>query len=216
MKIGILGTGMVGETIGAKLVSLGHDVRLGARSTPHDKAAQWVATQGKAASYGTLADAAEFGELVFNCTKGTASLDALARAGAANLDGKILIDVANPLVFPGRAPGGGFDAERSLGEQIQAAFPKARVVKALNTVNCQLMVDPSRLPGAHDIFVSGDDPQAKDTVARLLREWFGWKSVVDLGDIKTAHATELYLSLWLALWRAAGTSDFNIHLVRGT
>jgi len=213
MKLAILGTGMVGETIATKLVSLGHDVCLGTRAKPHDKAAQWVSAQGQRASYGTFAEAAQFGEVVFNCTKGTASLEALAQAGAVNLEGKILVDVANPLVFTSRASDG-FDGERSLGEQIQAAFPKTRVVKALNTVSCKVMVEPSRVPGEHDMFVSGNDAEAKDFVSRMLREWFGWKRVIDLGDIKTAHGTELYLALWLALWRQAGSSDFNIRLVR--
>ena len=101
----------------------------------------------------------------------------------------------------------------SLGEQIQRAFPETKVIKALNTVNCQVMMDPSRVSGDHDIFVSGNDAAAKATVTEILRDWFGWKSVIDLGDITTARGTEAYLLLWLRLWGAVGSADFNIKVI---
>ena len=97
--------------------------------------------------------------------------------------------------------------------RIQRAFRETKVVKALNTVNCQVMVDPSRVPGDHDIFVSGDDTAAKATVTEILRDWFGWKSVIDLGDITTARGTEAYLLLWLQLWGTLGSADFNIKVI---
>ncbi|MGC8785631.1 MAG: NADPH-dependent F420 reductase, partial [Armatimonadota bacterium] len=153
MNIGILGTGMVGQAIGAKLVELGHEVRMGSRTADNEKAAQWVAAHGPRASQGTFADAAKFGELLFNCTAGVASLQALEMAGAANLKGKILVDVANPLDFSrGMPPSLAVCNTDSLGEQIQLAFPEARVVKTLNTVNCNVMVNPALVRGAPDMF----------------------------------------------------------------
>ena len=215
MKIGVLGTGMVGTTIGTKLVALGHDVRMGARKAGNEKAVAWVAKAGAGASEGTFADAATFGEIVFNCTLGTAAVDAVVAAGEKNLDGKILIDTTVPLdLSRGFPPAITLRGEDSLGEQIQRALPGTRVVKTLNTINCNVMVDPARVPGAHDVFVSGNDPDAKAKVTAILKDWFGWKSVVDLGDISTARGTEGYILMWLRLYGALKTADFNIRVVR--
>jgi 8-hydroxy-5-deazaflavin:NADPH oxidoreductase len=214
MKIGVLGTGMVGSTIGTKLVALDHDVKMGSRTATNEKARAWVTEVGSRASSGTFADAAAFGEILFNCTSGTGAIDALTAAGKENLGGKILIDVSNPLDFSkGMPPMSSFRGEDSLGESIQRAFPDVKVVKTLNTVNCNVMVDASRVPGDHDVFVSGNDATAKARVVEILRGWFGWKSVVDLGDISTARGTESYLLLWLRLWGALKTGDFNIKVV---
>lgn len=216
MKIAVLGSGMVGTTIGSKLVSLGHEVRLGSRDAKNEKATAWVQTAGTRASQGTFADAAAFGELVFNCTMGAASLDALTAAGAQNLRGKVLVDIANPLDFSKGMPPTLFAGNTdSLGERIQQAFPETFVVKALNTINCHVMVDPGRVAGGdHDTFVSGNDSAAKAKVSQILREWFGWKNVIDLGDITSARGTESYLPLWIRLWGALQTPDFNIRVVR--
>lgn len=215
MKIGVLGTGTVGATIATKLVSLGHEVRMGARRASNDKATAWAESAGAGASNGTFADAAAFGEIVFNCTAGTGSLAALQSAGAANLDGKILIDVANPLDFrKGMPPTLFLSNDTSLGETIQRTFPGTKVVKTLNTVNANVMVEPGRVPGEHDVFVCGNDAGAKGEVTRILKDWFGWKSVIDLGDITAARGTEAYLHLWLRLWGALGTADFNVRVVR--
>ncbi len=206
MKIGVLGTGMVGDAIASKLVALGHEVMMGSREATNPKAAAWARRLGIRAKCGTFADAAAFGDLLVNCTHGARSLEALRAAGADHLGGKVLIDVANVIPPETRGP-------QSLGEMIQAAFPRTRVVKALNTMNCQVMVDPSRVAGSHTVFMSGNDTGAKKTVGELLRA-FGWEDVIDLGDIATARATESYLSLWLALWKALGTADFNIKVAR--
>lgn len=215
MRIGILGTGVVGQTLGKKLVALGHDVRMGARTANNEKAAGWVQANGERASQGTFADAASFGEIVFNCTSGMASLEALKQAGARNLDGKILIDVANPLDFSkGMPPTLSVCNTDSLGEQIQRAFPNARVVKTLNTINTNVMVDPTLVPGDSDVFVSGDDAGAKAKVTEILTRWFGWRSVIDLGDITSARATEMVLPLWLRLFSTYKTPNVNIHIVR--
>lgn len=217
MKIAVLGTGMVGTTIASKLVDLGHEVTLASRTADNKNAQAWLAKIGadkaKVASY---ADAARSAELLFNCTSGAGSLEALRMAGAEALADKILVDIANPLDFSrGMPPRLSICNDSSLGEQIQAAFPETKVVKSLNTINCNLMVEPSLLPGEHVVFVSGNDADAKRFVEQhILRDWFGWKSVVDLGDISSARGTEMYLPLWLRMWGALGTANFNVAIVR--
>ena len=216
MEIGVLGTGMVGQAIATKLASLGHEIRMGSRQAGNEDAVAWVTKAGKGASEGTFADAAKFGELVVNCTAGVASVDALTAAGADNLAGKVLVDIANPLDFSqGMPPVLAVCNDDSLGERIQATFPEARVVKTLNTMNCQVMVDPARVPGEHSVFVSGDDDSAKREVTALLRG-FGWpeERIIDLGGISTARGTEMYLPLWLSLYGQLQTGDFNIGVIR--
>ena len=208
MRFGVLGTGVVGATIGTKLVELGHEVKMGSREAGNDKAAAWVEASGGGASEGSFADAASFGEVVFNCTAGLHCLDALDAAGKANLAGKILVDVANPLDFSrGMPPSLSVCNTDSLGEQIQRAFPDAKVVKTLNTMNASVMTDPI----GGDVFVCGDDAGAKREVTALLMS-FGWPAehVVDLGGISAARGTEMYLPLWLGLYGALGTGKFNI------
>jgi predicted dinucleotide-binding enzyme len=215
MRIGILGTGVVGKTLGHKLSRLGHDVRMGSRAAGGEKARGWVKEAGGKSSEGTFADAAAHGEIVFNCTSGIASLEALRAAGAKNLEGKTLIDVANPLDFSrGMPPTLSICNTESLGEQIQHAFPTAHVVKSLNTVNVNVMVDPSIIPGVHDMFVSGNDAKAKAQVIDLLKTGFGWKEVIDLGDITGARAQEMYLALWVRLFMKLQTPNVNIRVVR--
>ncbi len=217
MKIGILGTGMVGNTIGSKLVQLGHDVKMGSRTANNEKAAEWVKKRGSKASQGTFADAAAHCEIVFNCTSGSVSLDALKMAGASNLKGKVLIDVSNPLDFSKGMPPSLYPSlsnTTSVGEEIQKAFPEAMVVKTLNTVNCLLMVNPSLLPGDHDLFVCGNDATAKSTVTDILKNGFGWKSVIDLGDITAARGLEMILPLWVRLYGTFQSPNFNFKIVR--
>ena len=215
MRIAVLGTGVVGRTIGSKLVEIGHEVRMGSRRAGNDAAVAWAEEAG-AAGEGSFGDAAGFGEIVFNCTAGGSSLDALAAAGEANLAGKVLIDVANPLDFSaGMPPTLSICNHDSLGERIQATFPEARVVKALNTVNNAVMVEPARVGGDHVVFVCGGDAGAKGEVEELLGS-FGWPAerIVDLGGIAAARGTEMYLPLWLTLYGKLGSGDFNIALER--
>jgi 8-hydroxy-5-deazaflavin:NADPH oxidoreductase len=216
MKIGILGTGMVGDTIGTKLIQLGHEVKMGSRTATNEKAAAWVQKNGNHASQGTFAEAAAFGEIVFNCTHGVASLQALNLAGATNLNNKILIDIANALDFShGMPPSLAVCNTDSLGEQIQRAFPLVKVIKTLNTMNCVLMVNPGSLAnGDHNIFISGNDTGAKTKVLEILREWFGWKSVIDLGDITTARATEMLLPIWVSLMGKYQSPNFNFKIIK--
>lgn len=215
MKVGILGTGMVGSTIGTKLVKLGHDVKMGSRTKDNAKGSEWVKTNGPKATQGTFADAAAFGEILFNCTHGMASLEVMKLAGTQNLKGKILVDVANALDFSkGMPPSLSVCNTDSLGEQIQRAFPDVKVVKALNTVNCSLMVNPSLVKGDHDLFVCGNDAPAKAKVVDILKNWFGWKSVIDLGDITAARATEMLLPIWVRLMGLYQSPNFNFRIVK--
>jgi predicted dinucleotide-binding enzyme len=152
--------------------------------------------------------------MIFNCTAGQASLAALNQAGAENLRGKILVDISNPLDFSrGMPPSLTVVNTDSLGEQIQRAFPEARVVKSLNTMTAAIMVNPTLVPGYHDVFVSGNDAAAKAEVTALLREGFGWRSVIDLGDITTARGAEMILPLWVMLMGVKGTALFNFRVV---
>jgi hypothetical protein len=208
---------MVGQAIGGKLVSLGHEVTMGSRQAGNEKAVAWVAEVGDGAGEGTFADAAGFGEVLVNATAGTASLEALEAAGAENLAGKVLIDVSNPLDFSqGMPPVLSVCNDDSVAERIQRAFPDARVVKTLNTINANVMVAPGDLGGSTTVFVCGNDVGAKAQVVELLRS-FGWGegNVLDLGDVTAARGTEMYLPLWLRMYGALGTGQFNIGVVRG-
>ena len=214
MRIGVLGTGMVGQAIATRLTQLGHDVRMGSRDASNDKARNWVTQAGSHASQGTFADAAAFGDVLFNCTSGDGSLAALKAAGEKNLNDKVLIDVANPLNNTTKPlPSLSVCNDDSLGERIQREFPKAKVVKSLNTMNCQLMVDPSKVHGEHDVFVCGNDAEAKSTAMEILRE-FGWDRPVDLGDITASRGTEMILPIWLRIMVTLKTPMFNFHIAR--
>lgn len=218
MRIAVLGTGMVGNTIGSKLVKVGHRIMVGSRTADSDAGQEWRRRVGGQAQIGTFADAAAFGEIVFDCTNGAHALAALRQAGAANLRGKILIQVGNPLdTSKGLPPSLTVCNTDSLGEHVQREFPDTHVVKALNTVNCDIMVDPARVPGDHNLFICGNDAAAKREVINRLCEWFGWKpsNIIDLGDITHSRGTEMFLALWVRLWGVLGTPHFNIHVVRG-
>jgi len=201
MRIGILGAGPVGQTLATKLRELGHDVAIGTR-TPRDGAVAY-------------SDAARDAELLINATGGTASLEVLACAGAANLAGKVLIDISNPLDFSkGMPPSMLTPSTDSLGEQIQRAFPKTLVVKSLNTVTAKVMVEPAALASAnHDIFMAGNDAAAKGRVKELLQS-FGWRHIVDVGDITGARGLEMYLPLWVRLYGTFQTATFNVKIIR--
>jgi hypothetical protein len=176
---------------------------------------QWL-EQTPGVSLGTFAQAAAFGDLAFNCTNGAGALDALEMAGEANLNGKILVDISNPLDFSrGMPPSLTVCNTDSLGEQIQRTFPGIKVVKTLNTVNAFLMVDAHLVAdGEHHMFLCGNDAEAKAEVGKILKDWFGWRNVLDLGDITNARAMEMYLPLWLRLMGAVGAPIFNILVVK--
>ena len=215
MRIGVLGTGMVGQAIGTRLVELGHDVVMGSRTAGNERAVAWVGRLGERATAGTFAEAAGRGELVVNATAGTASLVALESAGDANLTGKVILDVANAIADLGPPLRLDPCGDDSLAEQIQRRFPDARVVKALNTMNCEVMVRPESVPGDHDVFLAGDDPAAKDVVRGLLEE-LGWPigCVRDLGGIVAARGLEMYVVLWVSLRMDLGHGAFNVRVVQ--
>ncbi len=217
MKIAVLGTGMVGNTIGSALIRLGHEVKMGSRTKGNEKALAWVSANGANASEGAFADAAAFGEIIFVATKGDGTLDALRAAGAANLAGKVLVDISNPLDFSkGMPPSLLICNTDSLGEQIQAAFPDARVVKTLNIVNCEVMVNAGKSSATDrgTMFVSGNDAEAKQSVIKNFLAPWGWNDVIDLGDITTARGTEMMLPVWVRTWAATGNGHFSFKIVR--
>jgi 8-hydroxy-5-deazaflavin:NADPH oxidoreductase len=214
MRIGVFGTGAVGRTIATKLVEIGHEVCMGSRTADNEAGTAWSAAHGDTASQGTFLDAAHVGEVVFNCTNGGGALAAVNSAAEALKD-KLLIDVCNPLEFPDGSPSLFVGISDSLGEQIQRALPDTMVVKALNTMNADVMVDPALVPGDHVVFVCGNDEGAKARTVELLTE-FGWsrERAVDCGDISGARATEAYLLLWLRMMGAVGGWHFNVALLR--
>lgn len=198
MKFGVLGTGMVGSAIAGKLNALGHDVMVGSRS-PDDAKAKALGL-----AVGTYAEAATHGEWVVNALPGEPAVDYLREC---DIDGKILIDISNynhavdqPIGTP-------------VGELIQSAFPKVRVVKALNSVSAHLMVDPGHLGAPHTVFVAGNDAAAKAEVSDLLRT-FGWIDIIDLGDSSAFRAMEQLIPLWMALERVTGGPEFQLRVVR--
>jgi 8-hydroxy-5-deazaflavin:NADPH oxidoreductase len=213
MNIGVLGSGVTAQTIGSKLVQLGHEVMLGSREEAKPSSVVWAKDAGQHALYGTFQNAAAFGEILFNCTLGMASLDDLNQAGAENMKGKILIDTSNPIDRSTGVWKLTVCNTDSLGEQIQRAFPETKVVKTLNTINANVMTEPAKLTEMTDLFVSGNDLDAKATVIRLLREWFGWRHVIDLGDITTARGAEMYVLLWHYLRDVTPAPRFNIKVV---
>ncbi len=224
MKVAIIGSGIVGQTLGKKLVELGHDVIVGTRDPNKlDEAkgwagslGDWLNAVGNKATVATFAAAAAQGEIVINATHGMASLAALQTAGAENLQGKILIDVANELDFSQGMPPKSLAADTtSLGEKIQAAFPNTKVVKTLNTMNCAVMVNPQQIAdGNHTVFVSGNDADAKAKVTVLLQS-FGWTDIFDLGDLTSARGTEMMMPIWLRAFGKLGNVPYNFKIVVG-
>jgi 8-hydroxy-5-deazaflavin:NADPH oxidoreductase len=226
VRFGILGTGVVGKTIAVRLDGLGHDVIVGTRN-PEETLSRTDPDQYGNPPFGTwqeehpevrlgtFAEAAAHGDMVVNATAGAVSLEALEQAGEDNLNGKILIDIANPLDFSkGMLPTLLVSNTDSLGEQIQRRFPEAKVVKTLHTMNAYLMVDPAQLAATdHTVFVSGDDAEAKARVSELLRS-FGWSDIIDLGDITTARGTEMVLPIWVRLFGVLQKPIYNFKIVR--
>ena len=227
MKTAILGTGIVGRTIAAKLVMLGHKVSMGTRDVDKTRNSDepdpygnisfkdWF-RQNNTINLKTFADAASDAEILFNCTGGGVSLAALELAGENHLSGKTLIDIANPLDFSkGMPPSLSIVNTDSLGEQIQKRFPNLKVVKTLNTMNAYIMVDPTLLKGEHNVFVCGNDTGAITQTKDILKS-FGWKNsqIIELGDITNARGTEMLLPIWIRLWQTFGTGEFNFLIQR--
>jgi predicted dinucleotide-binding enzyme len=225
MNIAVLGTGMVGQALAGRLHDLGHTVIVGTRDPQATLARTETDQMGNppfsawhsahpGVELATFADAAAGADMVVNASSGAATLEVLEQAGADNLAGKVLLDIANPLDFSAGFPPTLFVKDTdSLGEQVQRTFPQAKVVKTLNTLNASLMVDPKSLGEPSTIFVSGDDARAKATVVEILKS-FGHDDVIDLGPLETARGTEMLLPIWLRLMGALGTAQFNFKVVR--
>jgi 8-hydroxy-5-deazaflavin:NADPH oxidoreductase len=227
MKAAVLGTGSVGQTIANRLAGLGHQVVMGTRDVAESKLrkaadafgnpaiGEWV-EKNPSVKLVTFSEAAAFGEIVFNCTKGVYGIEALTLAGKENLTGKTIVDISNPLDFSkGMPPTLTISNDNSLGEEIQKQFPNAKVVKALNTMWCGLMVNPAMINGGdHSTFVCGNDQDAKTQVKAILKS-FGWaeKNILDLGDITNSRGTEMYLPLWVRIFGVTQNGAFNIKIV---
>jgi 8-hydroxy-5-deazaflavin:NADPH oxidoreductase len=230
MKISIIGTGNVGQTFASRLIELGHEVMIGTRnvqeklsSTAKDMYgnppfSEWIKLNTRV-KLGSFEEAGSFGEMILNATLGGSSIAALKLAGSRNLSGKILIDVSNPLDYSKGMPPSllpELQNTNSLGEEIQKTFPETRVVKTMNTMWCGLMVRPGLIGnGDHTNYISGNDPDAKTKVKKLLNQ-FGWKdeNILDLGDISASRATESVMTIWLRVWGSIQTGAFNFRLIR--
>lgn len=227
MNIGIFGTGVVGRTLAAKLNTKGHDVMIGTRVVEATMArpaatgssarpfSEWL-KDNPSIALGTFEQTSAYGEVIINATKGTGAIDAVGISARADLEGKILIDLSNPLDYSNGFPPSLFVCNTdSLAEQIQRALPHVRVVKTLNVVNCNVMADPAALvDGEHQMMVCGNDPTARAAVAGYLKEWFGWKEVIDIGNLTGARAMEMMLPMWLHLYKAFGTTSIGWNIVR--
>jgi len=227
MKISILGTGIVGQTLAARLVELEHEVFMGTRDRKRSlertdplpmtgrTLKDWI-SEKQAVELVSFEDLPGDTELFINATPGEVSFDALSRVGKMKLKDRVILDVANPLDFTkGMPPALTICNVDSLAERIQSEFPDSRVVKGLNTMNAKVMVNPESIHGEHNVFLSGNNGDAKKLVASLLNE-MGWtdRKIIDLGDITTARGTEMLLPLWLRLYGAFGNADFNFHIAR--
>ena len=211
MQLGVLGTGQVGQAIARRAVEVGYDVTVGARSAQASSLA--VFTDDPTISTGSFTDAVRSAPLVVNATNGNVSLEVLRSVGADELRGKVILDLSNELIpvevgFPIPAA----TAQNSLGQRLQQGFPGTFVVKALNTMNNQVMVRPDLIPGDHLAFLCGDSADAKEAVRVLLRA-FGWREpqLMDLGGIDAAAATEMMMAVWMrvTLARGADAPRFN-------
>jgi 8-hydroxy-5-deazaflavin:NADPH oxidoreductase len=226
MKIAILGTGSVGQALAGRLSGLGNDVVIGtrdvaasiARTTPdswgNPAIGTWI-SDNSAVKLVTFAEAAAFSDgIIIHAMNGGAAIESLEMVNQADLAGKILVDITNPLDFSKGFPPTLFLSNTdSLGEQIQAKFPELKVVKTLNTMSNPVMINPASVAGDHTVFVSGNDDSAKGKVKEILNS-FGWaeKNIYDLGDISTARGTEMILPLWVRIFGKSQNPFFNFHV----
>jgi predicted dinucleotide-binding enzyme len=201
MKIGVFGAGDVGGTVGRRLAVLGHEVMVSSRH-PDSIRRDFAGVENL--SVGTPQEAAAHGEWLVNALPGEHVIDALKNCA---VDGKILIDISNYMSAADHP------IETPVGEAIQHAFPRVRLVKTLNSVSAHLMVDPRHLRGRHQVFIASDDEPAKQEVTSLLRD-FGWAEIIDLGGLDACRAMEQLIPLWMQLDRKLGGPNFNLAVVR--
>lgn len=214
MKYGVLGTGDVAQTIASKLVELGHEVMMGSRTANNEKAVAWAAANGDKASCGTFADAAAFGELVFNCVQGIHAIEALEAAGKDNLKGKILIDQSNPYVYKDGhiSLKAEYTEKTCLGEEVQKLLPDTKVVKTLNYLGSVMMTNPGELSEPVTGFYCGNDAEAKEAVRQILAD-FGWQETFDMGDISMSRYTEMLGAFWVPVYGQIGHMHWGFRLV---
>lgn len=226
-NIGILGTGMVGQTIAGRFLELGDQVMVGTRDVKNTLAQKEPSPMGLPpfgewhkkhpnVKLGSFTDAARFGEIIFLCTKGNVTVDAVKLAGSENFKGKTVVDISNPLDFSKGMPPSlipQLSNTNSVGEEVQNALPDANVVKSLNIVNCEVMVNARKSGGSPTMFVAGNNPSAKAQVAGVLRQ-FGWEDIMDLGDISSSRGMEMMLPIWLRIWGATKNGYIGFKIVR--
>lgn len=214
MKYGVLGTGDVAQTIASKLVELGHEVMMGSRTANNEKAVAWAAANGDKASCGTFADAAAFGERVFNCMQGIHAIEALEAAGKDNLKGKILIDQSNPYVYKDGhiSLKAEYTENTCLGEEVQKLLPDTKVVKTLNYLGSVMMTNPGELSEPVTGFYCGNDAEAKEAVRQILAD-FGWQETFDMGDISMSRYTEMLGAFWVPVYGQIGHMHWGFRLV---
>ena len=215
MKYGVLGTGGVAQVIATKLIQLGHEVKMGSRNAKNEKAVSWAQKNGNKATFGTFADAAKFGERVFNCVQGIHSIEALTSAGPENLKGKILIDLTNPYIHKDGhvSLDPKYSGNTCLGEEVQKFLPNTKVVKTLNFLGSNLMTDPAKLAEPITGFYCGNDEKSKDVVRGILHD-FGWTDTFDMGDISMSRYTEMLGAIWVPLYGKLGTMDWGFKLIK--
>ncbi len=214
MKYGVLGTGDVAQTIASKLVELGHEVMMGSRTANNEKAVAWAAANGDKSSCGTFADAAAFGERVFNCVQGIHAIEALEAAGKDNLKGKILIDQSNPYVYKDGhiSLKAEYTENTCLGEEVQKLLPDTKVVKTLNYLGSVMMTNPGELSEPVTGFYCGNDAEAKEAVRQILAD-FGWQETFDMGDISMSRYTEMLGAFWVPVYGQIGHMHWGFRLV---
>ncbi len=214
MKIGILGSGPVGRSLGKGFASNGHDVKLGSRTPGKEEVQDWLKTTKGKASAGTFSEAAAHGEIIVLCSLGEAAENVIKLAGTESFEGKLVIDATNPLDFSKRMPPGLFvGTTDSLGERIQRMLPNAKVVKCFNIVNNQTMTNPRMKEGLPDMIICGNDEGAKRQVANLVKE-FGWGEPIDIGGIDGARWLEAYTALWVRLAMKLGSWSIAARILK--
>lgn len=213
MKIGILGTGAVGQSLGTGFANLGHEVKMGSRDPRNPKALSWASKAGAKSSVGTFSDAASFGEVIVLATLWTATEEIIRQAGTKNFSGKIVMDITNPLLMggPGNPPGLALGHTDSGGEQVQRWLPGARVVKVFNIVGSAFMVNPQFPGGPPDMFFCGNDAAAKKTVSEICKN-FGWPAI-DIGGIEGARLLEPMCILWVVYGMRTGSWNHAFKLL---
>lgn len=212
MKIGVLGTGVVGQSLGLGFARRGDEVMIGSRDPAGDRVREWAARAGDGARAGTFAQAAAFGELAVLATSWSGTENALRLAGADALAGKVVIDVTNPLDTSAGAPRLAVGHTDSGGEQVQRWLPGARVVKAFNIITAGEMVHPDFPCGPPTMFIAGNDEEAKETVTGICTA-FGWE-VVDAGAIDAARLLEPLAMLWITHGIRTGQWSHAFRLLR--